>query len=357
MSEELAIRSHRGVYHVRFTEEAFAPAAGAALANAHVLVDRRVAELHQARLAPLLALPSVLRLEASEATKSLEQLPAYVDHLVSHGIRRDHVLVAIGGGIIQDVTCFLSSTLLRGIAWRFFPTTLLAQADSCVGSKSSINAGTAKNILGTFTPPLDVTIDTRFLDTLDERDLRSGIGEMLKAHAIEGPDAFNAIATDYPRLLSERGVLRRYLRQSLEIKKPYVEADEFDRGIRNVFNYGQSFGHAIEAATQFRIPHGIAVTIGCDMANHVAWRLGLADGGRAREMHRVFRKNFDGFETYPVPIDPFLTALSKDKKNVGSGTASLILPRADGQLGKHLQKVDETFRDICASYLSRDRSA
>src|SRR5204862_184742 len=103
------------------------------------------------------------------------------------------VLLAVGGGITQDITCFLAATLLRGIDWHFYPTTLLAQADSCIGSKSSINVGAAKNILGTFPPPKQVTISTCFLDTLDPGDVRSGVGEMLKVHAIEGPGAFAKI--------------------------------------------------------------------------------------------------------------------------------------------------------------------
>jgi hypothetical protein len=127
--------------------------------------------------------------------------------------------------------------------------TLLAQADSCIGSKSSINVGKIKNVLGTFTPPRKITISTRLLSTLDDRDIRSGIGEMLKVHGIDGPDSFDQIAADYARLTSDAETLKRYVRRSLEIKKHIIEQDEFDRGIRNVMNYGHSFGHAIESAT------------------------------------------------------------------------------------------------------------
>src|SRR5581483_3202456 len=189
-------------------------------------------------------------------------------------IRRNHVLVAIGGGIIQDITCFLAATMLRGLPWNFIPTTLLAQADSCIGSKSSINAGEAKNILGTFTPPARVDVSTRFLKTLDERDIRSGIGEMLKVHAIEGPQSFDQIAHDYENILSDDSVMLHYIRRSLDIKKRIIEIDEFDRGPRNVMNYGHSFGHAIESATDFAVPHGIAVTLGMDLANYTAVRTG-----------------------------------------------------------------------------------
>jgi 3-dehydroquinate synthase len=129
----------------------------------------------------------VLIIEATEENKSLAQFPAYVDSLFGLNVRRGQKLVAIGGGIIQDITCFLAATMMRGLPWMFYPTTLLAQSDSCIGSKSSINSGEVKNILGTFTPPEQVVIDVDFLKTLEEKDIFSGIGEMIKVHAVETP--------------------------------------------------------------------------------------------------------------------------------------------------------------------------
>jgi 3-dehydroquinate synthase len=355
VSEGFSIRSHKGTYEVRFDDGATRPFAMPA--NAHVVVDARVATLHEKRLEQILALPSVLRLEASEDAKSLDRFPAYVDHLVANGVRRDHVLVAIGGGIVQDIVCFLAATLLRGLRWCFYPTTLLAQADSCIGSKSSINSGRAKNILGTFTPPEIVVIDEHFLDSLDERDVRSGVGEMLKVHAIEGPAAFDQIAGAYAEFFRDKAVMRRFIRRSLEIKKRYVEEDEFDRGPRNVFNFGHTFGHAIEAATGFAVPHGIAVTIGMDMANFIAARLGVGDESHFARMHPVLARNFRGFERHPVPMPAFIEAIAKDKKNVGRGSVTLILPDRAGRIGKNTQHIDARFAGLCAEYLVKVRSA
>ncbi len=352
MSERFDIRSHKGPYPVLFD-----PAGVAVPADAHVIIDERVAHLHGARLGELLAGPSVLRLKATEDAKSLERFPAYVEHLVDRGIRRDHVLIAVGGGIIQDIACFLAATLLRGVPWRFYPTTLLAQADSCIGSKSSVNCGSAKNILGTFTPPEQVIVDVGFLDTLDERDMRSGVGEMLKVHAIEGPAAFDQIAGAYADLFRDPATMRRFVRRALEIKKRYIEEDEFDRGPRNVFNYGHTFGHAIEAATQFAIPHGIAVTIGMDMANFIAARLGVGTDVHFARMHPTLARNFRGFERHPVPLPAFLSAIAKDKKNVGSGSVTLILSDQDGRIGKSAQANDARFTALCAEYLDKARAA
>lgn len=354
MSDVLKIDSHKGPYTVYFDETALPHLNANVPVNTHFLIDQRVAELYRETMPDVLNASSVLLVEATEASKSLDRFPTYVQHLVDHQIRRDHHLIAIGGGIIQDITCFLAAMLLRGVTWRFYPTTLLSQADSCIGSKSSINCGDAKNILGTFTPPKEIYLATSFLNTLEERDKRSGIGEMLKVHAIDGPDSFDEIADDYAQLFSNQKTMIRYVRQALEIKKGYIERDEFDQGPRNIFNYGHSFGHAIEAATKFTIPHGIAVTIGMDMANWIAWKIGIGSEHHYRRMHRILASNYHGFGATPVPIDPFITAISKDKKNVGSDVA-LILPDFEARLNRERYPNNERFRQLCAEYLEQHR--
>ncbi|CAA6604993.1 3-dehydroquinate synthetase [Rhodospirillaceae bacterium LM-1] len=356
MFEPLVIQSHKGPYEVHFSQDALEQLNRSDLAKSHLIVDRRVADLYASQIDRLLAHPSLLLIDATETAKSLERFPGYVSHLVAKGVKRGHVLVAIGGGILQDITCFLAATMLRGLDWRFLPTTLLAQADSCIGSKSSINCADAKNILGTFTPPRRIDLSTRFLDTLDERDVRSGIGEMLKVHAIDGPASFQSIARDYHAMLADRAVLLRYLRASLEIKKRYIQQDEFDQGPRNIFNYGHSFGHAIEAATHFAVPHGIAVTIGLDMANHVAVGLGLCDPGLAMARRPVLKENYKGFEKIAVPFDAFMAALAKDKKNEGAGSVTVILPHGDGRIERRTLAVDQTFLALAKDFLESVRT-
>ena len=350
--EPMVIQSHVGPYTVHFDEDGLDRLNASCPGDAHFIIDRRVAELYRDHIDRILASPSVLLIDATEAAKSLDRFPAYVQHLVGCKLRRDHSLIAIGGGIIQDITCFLAATLLRGVAWRFYPTTLLAQSDSCIGSKSSINCGDAKNIMGTFTPPTEVTICTRLLDTLDERDLRSGVGEMLKVHAIAGPQAFDQLARDYDRLFTDRPVMITAIRRALEIKQSFIERDEFDRGPRLIFNYGHSFGHAIEAATDFAVPHGIAVTIGMDLANWTSWQLGIGGEQHFRRMHPTLAKNYRGFENTTVPLQPFLSALSKDKKNSAAGTATLILPDSDGRIFKGAYATDDRFAALMTRYFA-----
>lgn len=355
MSETLVIQSHRGPYSVCFTSQGLQQLASGSIDKKHFIVDANVAVLYQNDLAPILDSSSVLLIEATEMAKTLDRFTGYVQELVDQSVRRNHMIIAIGGGIIQDISAFLATTLLRGIQWEFYPTTLLAQADSCIGSKSSINVGTVKNILGTYFPPARIVIDPDLLRTLDEVDVRSGIGEMLKVHAIDGPGSFNVIASEYDRLQSDPDILLRFIRRSLDIKKEIIEADEFDTGRRNVMNYGHSFGHAIEASTGFAIPHGIAVTIGIDLANYVAVRLGRVAEKHFDRMHPVLMKNSIGFHQVEIPRDSFFSALCKDKKNAGA-QLGLILP--DGDCIPRLSMISNTpeFMTICDDYFSGVRT-
>jgi len=354
--DRLVVQSHAGPYEVVFEDDGLARLVERPSASTHVVVDERVAELYADDLAHVLGGHNVLRVSATEASKSLDRFPDYVEALVDQDVHRGHELVAVGGGIVQDIVCFLAATLLRGLEWRFYPTTLLAQADSCIGSKSSINVGACKNILGTFTPPSCVVVCTPILGTLAEVDMRSGIGEMLKVHAIEGPEAFDRIAADYPRLQQDRELLSRYIRDSLEIKRVIVEEDEFDRGPRNVMNYGHSFGHAIESATDFQVPHGIAITIGMDMANYAAFQLGRSEESHYLRMHPTLAANYAGFEGVPIPTERLLEALTKDKKNRGA-VLRLVLPDPTGRVSLVGQPNNEEFAEICACYLERERVA
>lgn len=351
MSEKLSIQSHKGIYSVSFDSPLLTDSGMLLEGQPHVLVDANVAHLYSRQLRPVLGHKNTIVIEATEENKSIEHIIPVIERLVENSVRRDHLLVAIGGGIIQDITCFIASTLLRGMPWVFVPTTLLAQADSCIGSKSSINLGKTKNILGTFNPPNQIHVCAGFLDTLEDKDIRSGIGEILKVHAIDSAAVFDQLAADYDMLSSNRSLLLAYVRKALLIKQRFIEIDEFDRGIRNIFNYGHSFGHAIEAATDFAVPHGIAVTLGMDMANRIAVLRGLLPQQDYLRMHDVLRKNYASFARTPIPLDKMLPALLKDKKNTSSKLV-LIFPVG---LGATIERVEVTpdaeFQAQCQLFL------
>lgn len=349
MFEPLEIKSHKGIYRATFsTGVPFAELASSEPGG--LLLDRRVDNLYRDELAPARARFKTVYVDADEDAKSLERLPDYVSALSAAGVRRGQVLTAVGGGVVQDIACFIAAIYMRGIDWSFHPTTLLAQTDSCIGSKSSINVGGIKNLVGTFTPPRDVVVNPAVLDTLDEPDLRSGIGEMLKVHAIAGPAAFDALAADYDRLLIDRGVRLRYIRDSLKYKQALIEIDEFDQGPRLVMNYGHTFGHAIESATAYAIPHGIAVSMGMDMANFVAAQLGVSTRAHFERMHTVLARNYAPERSVAIPVDRVLAAISRDKKNVGD-QITLILPDAAGTIHRGRYPNDAAFAGACHAFL------
>jgi len=352
VSEILKIKSHKGEYFVKFNKEGIAELNNSPIANAVFIIDKNIAELYKSKIQNVLDTKRVILIEAIEENKSLEKFPAYIEELTKLKIRREQPLVAIGGGIIQDITCFIAATLMRGLPWIFYPTTLLAQSDSCIGSKSSINSGDIKNILGTFTPPNHVIIDVTFLNTLKKSEINSGIGEMLKVHAIDSPSSFNLIQESYDQMQNDANVLENFIFNSLLMKRKLIEIDEFDVGPRNVMNYGHSFGHAIETATNYRIPHGIAVTIGMDMANFVSVELGISNIHNFERMHSTLVKNYDDFRKVPINFRSLLKALAKDKKN-SSTQLRLILPDKDGNIMIGLYDNDLNLENAIKKYLEK----
>lgn len=316
-----------------------------------VIIDKRVLDLYGDACAPPLGSATTVTIEALEDTKSLERVPEIVERLVGLGVRRSDELVAVGGGITQDIVAFIATIMFRGMDWSFVPTTLLAQSDSCIGSKSSINAAGTKNLVGTFRAPRRVTIDVAFLQTLDEVDIRSGIGEMLKVHAVAGPRHFDRLAAEYDDLLADGAVMEAAIHRSLLFKRELIQVDEFDRGPRNVMNCGHSFGHAIEIATDYVIPHGIAVTIGMDLANYVSAQLGVSGADQYERMHPTLARNCRGFEAVAIDPERLLAALRRDKKNSATHLR-LVLVNHEGSIG--LVDVDPEGRlvDAVRAYLA-----
>lgn len=351
MEKEIKIQSHKGEYIASFDMDALDNISNLVEDRKHFIIDAKVASLYGEQLKSILESSSVLLIEATEENKSLDKFTGYVEHLVQKKMRRNHTLCAIGGGIIQDITCFLASNLFRGVAWEFIPTTLLAQADSCIGSKSSINVSDVKNIMGNFYPPKRVVICTKFLKTLQKREIQSGVGEILKVHVIDGPKSYDDVSSSYDRLFNDDAVLEKYIYKSLLIKKEYIEKDEFDRGIRNIFNYGHSFGHAIESATNFKIPHGVAVSIGMDMANFVAKNVNSLSFDDYKRMHTTLRKNYVEHNSEQIDFEKFISAISKDKKNVDNDLV-VILPSSDSKVSKVRIPNDKRFQGLCQDFFS-----
>lgn len=348
---ELTIKSVTGEYKVEVLERVFAKLSTYPIEKTQFLVDSQVYKLYRKDFDQLLSKHKIIQIQALESNKNVDRTSFYVKQLVDNQVKIDHTLVAIGGGIIQDITCFLASTLFRGMKWEFVPTTLLAQADSCIGSKSSINVGDFKNLMGTFYPPRKILLDVKFLNTLEHKEILSGIGEILKVHMIKGISYFEDAALNYDDMILNRDVLLKYIGNALLYKKDLIEIDEYDRGPRNVMNYGHSFGHAIETATDFFIPHGIAVSLGMDMANHQSFKMGRITEDQFLNWHQCLKKNYKDYLNTTIPLESFLSAISKDKKNIGSDL-SLILVQNAGKIEKIRVSKDEAFIGNCLAFLN-----
>ncbi len=319
----------------------------------YIIIDKKVRNLYCDDLDEIFKNVKYIEIEAIETNKSYQGLIPIIQNLIENGFRKNHRLIGIGGGIIQDITAFTSSIMYRGVDWIFFPTTLLAQGDSCIGSKTSINFSGFKNQVGGFYPPNKIYINLKFLDTLEDKDIKSGFGEMCHYFIVAGEDDFIRYKNEYPMAFKDKKTLTGIINRSLEIKKSYIEIDEFDKNVRQVFNYGHSFGHAIESLTNFRIPHGIAVSYGMDMANYVSMKLGYISEDIRNDIRELLVQIWHGTTINDISIEKFIIALSKDKKNVGK-ELRLILNKGYGKIFKDAMEMDEIFVSWLEEYFANE---
>ena len=183
-----------------------------------VIMDKKIIELYPKISAIIPENNLLIDIKADEKQKSYEGLVPIINKLIAGGFRKNHRLVGIGGGITQDITAFTASIIYRGVDWIFFPTTLLSQGDSCIGSKTSINFGEYKNQVGGFYPPNRIYIDLNFLNTLSPEDFQSGMGEMSHYFVVAGYEDFKKYKHDYKSALSDKTVLTKIVARSLTIK-------------------------------------------------------------------------------------------------------------------------------------------
>ena len=214
-----------------------------------LFVDKKVDKIYKEKLWKK---DSTLTLIANEENKTINSALLVIDLLNKNNFTKKEILISIGGGITQDVTAFARAIFKRGINWTYFPTTLLSMADSCIGAKSAINYGGTKNLIGLFSAPKEVFINTTFLKTLDKRDVLSGYGEIIKLCIVGGESTIEEFkkAKDLQNgdLLFQIDIL---IKTALIVKKAVISEDEFENNIRKALNYGHTVGHAIESIVKF----------------------------------------------------------------------------------------------------------
>ena len=281
---------------------------------------------------------NVISLPALETHKTLDEAARLIEVARAAGLTRKGEIVAVGGGIVQDVACFVASVFMRGIRWSYLPTTILGMVDSCIGGKSSINVGHYKNLAGTMHPPERVLVDTAFAQTLALEHRAGGLCEAAKIAFARSGKVFADYLDLGARPDMDVTALADVVLLSLTAKQWFIEVDEFDRKERLTLNFGHTFGHAIESASGFAINHGAAVGLG--MLCALDFALGHGVTTRDKALEHLERHTLSLLDAVPdlkadlaqLDMKGFETALLSDKKHTAD-RLTLVLPKAGGDGG------------------------
>jgi 3-dehydroquinate synthase len=298
-----------------------------------IVTDTQIDALHGERVQKALE-DADLRVERiavppGEAAKAIGTVLTVTEKLTSRGADRQTALIALGGGVIGDLTGFAASIYMRGIPVIQVPTTLLAQVDSGIGGKTGVDTDSGKNLLGTFYQPKGVFIDISFLRTLPDDQFVSGLAEVVKYGAIDSPillDNLEDAVADGS--LREPAFLERIIATACRIKKGFVELDERDVGLRRVLNFGHTVGHAVEAASAYALSHGEAVAIGMVAAADLSEQLHHLPADDRRRIASVDRAlGLPDRIPGNLDLEEIRTRITRDKKKKGESVRFVLLKK------------------------------
>ncbi|MEW6586387.1 MAG: 3-dehydroquinate synthase [Nitrospirota bacterium] len=267
-----------------------------------------------------------------EEYKHLDTLKQIYDDLLKYRLDRKSALLALGGGVVGDITGFAASTYMRGIAYAQLPTTLLAQVDSSVGGKTGVDHELGKNMIGTFWQPSLVWIDVETLTTLPRRELTAGLAEVIKYGVIYDETLFSFLENERERILNlDRDAMIHIIKRSCEIKAEVVSKDERESGLRAILNYGHTIGHAVETVTRYKkFLHGEAVAVGMYLEARLSETLGLIDKDHVIRIKALIESY--GLATEKpadIKVHSIVLSMQLDKKAV-AGELAFILPERIG---------------------------
>lgn len=344
--KQIRVKSLFGEYNVYFSGDFGKTIKEINKKNSHLLIDRSIWGLYKKKIGN--DFKSIKIITASESNKNLKEVVRYAEFLLQKNVHKNQNMIVIGGGITQDIGSFTAHILLRGMNWIFVPTTLLAMADSCIGSKSGINVGVYKNQVGSFHPPNAAYICSEFIKTLPQGQLINGLGEIIKHAFIKGNDIFKNIISEIENINNKR-IAEKIIYESLQVKKEFVEKDELEKNIRKILNYGHTFGHAIEGYSSNTISHGGAVILGMDIANYISFRKRMLKKSEYLRMNKILKDYFPlKFRIKNVPL--YMKFLQRDKKATSEGV-SAILSRGIGKIEIVKIKFDKELRNAISDYI------
>lgn len=314
--------------------------------NRFVVTDERVVAaghleaLLGGRPAPYFAITP-----AGEISKTIDTAVAIVEAMEKAYLGRDTVVIALGGGTVGDIAGFAAAIFKRGVPVVQIPTTTLAQADSAIGGKTGVDSSASKNAFGAFWHPAAVYIDVAVVKTLDDRQYRSGLVESIKHGLIADAGYFEFIETHLDEILARSSdALETLARHNCQIKGDVVEEDPFEKNRRRILNYGHTVGHAVEAASNYRMLHGEAVAIGIIAAGLIEIELGLSKSSQLDRIRAVFKRLGVPIQIpADMPHEKLLDLMRHDKKAVGQWPKFVLLARV-GQVhceaGQYAVQVD-----------------
>ncbi len=314
-----------------------------------IITDTRIDALHGERVQQALEKADLrvkrLTVPPGEAAKEIPTVLDIAGRLTGLGADRSTALIALGGGVIGDMTGFVASIYMRGIPFIQIPTTLLAQVDSGIGGKTGVDTDAGKNLLGTFHQPKGVFIDLAFLGTLPADQFRSGLAEVVKYGVIDSPEILGELEAAVERAgLRETPFLERIVTTACRIKKEFVELDERDRGVRRVLNFGHTVGHAVEAASGYALSHGESVAIGMVAAASLSEQLLSLPADDRRRIAALIRA-LGLPDRIPANLDPeeIRSRIARDKKKKGDTVHFVLLkklgvPIVNGGIPENLLK-------------------
>ncbi|CAI2719541.1 3-dehydroquinate synthase [Nitrospina watsonii] len=268
-----------------------------------------------------------------EAHKTLASAGLVYDHLMQHAYDRNTLMVALGGGVIGDLTGFVAATYQRGVPFLQVPTTLLSQVDSSVGGKTAVNHPLGKNMIGAFYQPRAVIIDLDTLKSLPTDEFRAGMAEIIKYGVIEDPDLFAYLEDNVDAILAQdTDCLTHIIETSCAIKARVVERDERESNVRMILNYGHTVGHAIEALTEYiQFKHGEAVAIGMVIAARLSQQMRYCDAATVERITKLIHRYGLPTQLPDFPARDYIESMYRDKK-AREKKIRFILVRALGQV-------------------------
>lgn len=271
--------------------------------------------------------------EDGEKSKSGQVFLSILDFLAENEFTRSDTVIALGGGVVGDLTGFVASSYLRGIKFVQIPTSLLAMVDASVGGKTAINLTAGKNLAGAFYQPSLVVVDTDCLSTLTESEYKSGMGEVIKYAMIFDKDLLALLQSGWEDNKEE------IIARCIDLKRKVVETDEKDNGERQLLNFGHTLGHAIEKQTNFKISHGQAVAIGMSIITDIAIKKGLCDKEVKDILDKLLAK-YNLPSSIDISLDELYTITTIDKKRKGNDI-TIVLPKQKGKCVLTKMEINE----------------